>query len=41
MFRSESVLFYKLVIPSTNAWEVIDNLGHLGYIHVKDMNKGA
>jgi hypothetical protein len=41
MFRSETILFYKLIIPATNSWEVMNSLGQLGCVHMKDMLEGS
>jgi len=39
MFRSETVSYYKLTIPRTNSWEVMNKLGNLGCVHIKDLNE--
>jgi hypothetical protein len=38
MFRSEDVEYYKIVIPVSNSWEVIDALGQIGCVHFRDEN---
>lgn len=39
MFRSETVLYYKLILPAANCWEVMNSLGELGCVHMKDLMK--
>lgn len=39
MFRSESILYYKLIIPRSNCWHVMNELGYLGCVHIKDLSE--
>ncbi len=38
MFRSESMSYHSLLFSKENSWEILEELGHLGIIHIEDMN---
>ena len=38
MFRSESLEYYHLLLPSEQSWEILNKLGNLSKIHFIDLN---
>lgn len=39
MFRSETMHYYSVLFSQENAWEILNELGHLGIIDIQDLHK--
>ena len=38
-FRSEDMSLFEISIPKDSAWEIMNELGDLGCLHILDLNK--
>ena len=39
LYRSKEVGFFDLVIPGESAWDIMNQLGELGYLEFVDLNE--
>lgn len=39
IYRSQDVDLYEVVIPKDNDWEIMNELGHINYLHFIHLNK--
>ncbi len=39
MFRSEEMQYYNLIIPNEEVWDILNELGTIGYIQFDDINR--
>ncbi len=38
LFRSETMGFYHLILPSESSWDILNELGRLNLLHFIDLN---
>jgi len=38
LFRSETMGFYHLILPTESSWEILNELGRLSLVHFVDLN---